>query len=277
MTMSTNHEPKSRGSRPPGKSPIKAPPRSYQVRVKNEAHLENTASSSSSTSNATNPPPANSTKSSPESKRTSAETQDDTARKDGPSKDKDKRISELEQELSTMESEFARELTSLSHKLTHESETAQFWQQKHSTLHASYQTIETELRHLRQELGATSQTKEDRDRDIKTRISSLMLDRDAFREAYNEAMAEVRIKEEEVRELRGQVRGLKSWVSASGKGEEQVADEVFGERMQRLGNGLQNWVIMNFRRMRIGMSIYLLRGAIIFSERSTTLAPIFGS
>jgi hypothetical protein len=31
----------------------------------------------------------------------------------------------------------------------------------------------------------------------------------------------------------------------------QVTDEVFGEIMQRLGNGLQNWIITNFRRVKI--------------------------
>jgi activating signal cointegrator complex subunit 1 len=37
--------------------------------------------------------------------------------------------------------------------------------------------------------------------------------------------------------------------------DEQVTDEAFGEQMQRLGNSLQNWVITNFRRAKIGMSI----------------------
>lgn len=84
-------------------------------------------------------------------------------------------------------------------------------------------------------------------------MANLAVDRDSFRDAYNEAMREVRGKEEEVRKLQGQVRGLKSWVSSSSKVDEQIADEAVGERMQRLGNGLQNWVITNFRRVRIGM------------------------
>ena len=106
---------------------------------------------------------------------------------------------------------------------------------------------------LLQEASNFEQVKETRDRDIKTRISSLMLDRDAFREAYNEAMGELRVKEEMIKSLQGQVRGLKSFVSTSSKMDEQVTDEAFGERMQRLGNGLQNWVITNFRRVKIGM------------------------
>lgn len=82
-----------------------------------------------------------------------------------------------------------------------------------------------------------------------------MLERDAFREAYNEAVGEIREKDEEIIALRGQVRGLKEWVSSSGRGGvggEQVTDEVVGERMQWIGNALQNWVISNFRRARIG-------------------------
>jgi len=108
------------------------------------------------------------------------------------------------------------------------------------------------LRLLRQEVSS----REERDRDIKTRVSSLVLDRDAFREAYNEAMGELKEKDDEVATLREQVRGLKSWVSTSSRGEEQVTDESFGEGWRRLGNGLQNWVIVNFRRAKIGMFVY---------------------
>ena len=32
-----------------------------------------------------------------------------------------------------------------------------------------------------------------------------------------------------------------------------TSDEVFGDGMARLGNGLQNWVTVNFRRARLGM------------------------
>jgi hypothetical protein len=191
--------------------------------------------------------------------------------------EKDGKIAALEKELATMEDEFERELTQLSHKLTNESETALFWQQKHSALHQTFLKTDTELRVLRQQeaSGSTSasgqqmqlqmqqiqQVQQERDRDVKTRISSLMLDRDAFREAYNEAMGELRGKEEVVRDLRGQIRGLKAFVSVSGKAAEQVADEAFGERWQRLGNGLQNWVITNFRKVKIGMSwIYFCQG-----------------
>ena len=78
-----------------------------------------------------------------------------------------------------------------------------------------------------------------------------MLYRDAFREAYNEAMGELGAKEDMIKALKGQVWGLKSFVSTSSKMDEQVTDEAFGESMQRLGNSLQNWVITNFRRAKI--------------------------
>ena len=224
--MSANEQ-KSRANRVSGKSPIKAPPRSYQGRTKNELHEDNA-----------------STKSAPDGNGSDKE--------DGDSDTKDKKIAELEKEMATMEDEFERELTQLSHKLTNESETAIFWQQKHSSLNQTFLKTDTDLRLLRQEVNSFQQTREERDRDIKTRISSLMLDRDAFREAYNEAMGEMRAKEDTIKALQGQVWGLKSFVSTSSKMDEQVTDEAFGERMQRLGNGLQNWVITNFRRVKIG-------------------------
>ncbi|KAE8445489.1 hypothetical protein EG329_013379 [Mollisiaceae sp. DMI_Dod_QoI] len=231
------HEKKARAHRLSTKSPIATPPRTFQGRAKSGVE-----------------PPSNdnaSTKSTPDTN--ASDNEDDSTL--SALAQKDKKIADLEKEMATMEDEFETELTRLSHKLTNESETAQFWQQKHSALNQNYLKSDTELRLLRQELGGLNQVKEERDRDIKTRISSLMLDRDAFREAYNEAMGELRGKDERVRELQGQVRGLKSWVSREGKGVggEQISDEVVGERVRGLGNGLQNWVITNFRRTKIDL------------------------
>jgi hypothetical protein len=232
----SGHEKKARPLRgQPGKSPIATPPPArLQGRSKTDHPDENASTKSTTDGNAS-----------------------DASEPDTGSKDKDKKIAALEKELATMEDEFERELTQLSHKLTNESETAIFWQQKHSSLNQTFLKTDTELRLLRQEVSGSEQVKESRDRDIKTRISSLMLDRDAFREAYNEAMGELRVKEEMIKSLQGQVRGLKSFVSTSSKMDEQVTDEAFGERMQRLGNGLQNWVITNFRRVKIGMLSFL--------------------
>lgn len=79
-----------------------------------------------------------------------------------------------------------------------------------------------------------------------------MLDRDSFREAYNEAKSELISKEDSIKALQSQIWGLKSFVSTSSKMDEQITDEAFGEYMQRIGNSLQNWVITNFRRIKLG-------------------------
>jgi chromosome segregation ATPase len=224
----SGHEKKGRAVRATGKSPIAAPPRvAVQGRSKADHHDDSASTKSTADGNG-------------------------SENEDTDSDIKDKKIAELEKELATMEDEFERELTQLSHKLTNESETAIFWQQKHSTLNQTFLKTDTDLRLLRQEVNTFQQSREERDRDIKTRISSLMLDRDAFREAYNEAMGELRAKENMIKALQGQVWGLKSFVSTSSKMDEQVTDEAFGEYMQRLGNSLQNWVITNFRRAKIG-------------------------
>lgn len=52
------------------------------------------------------------------------------------------------------------------------------------------------------------------------------------------------------------MRGLKEWVSNSTRAEatgaaQQVSDEVLGAAMAKLGNELQNWVLVNFRRAKV--------------------------
>lgn len=228
----SGHEKKGRAVRVAGKSPIAAPPRvAVQGRSKAEHH-EDSASTKSTKSTADG---------------------NGSENEDADSDIKDKKIVGLEKELATAEMEFERELIQLSHKLTNESESANIWQQKHSTLYQTYLKTDTDLRMLRQEVNSFQVSREERDRDIKTRISSLMLDRDAFREAYNEAMGDLKGKDDVINALQSQVWGLKSFVSTSSKMDEQITDEAFSEYMQRLGNSLQNWVITNFRRAKIGM------------------------
>jgi hypothetical protein len=81
-------------------------------------------------------------------------------------------------------------------------------------------------------------------------------------------------KEEEVVELKAQVRGLKEWVSVSTRadGETQTSDEVFGEGMARLGNGLQNWVLVNFRRAKLGKCLWGTRSRRV--GRALTVADL---
>lgn len=146
-------------------------------------------------------------------------------------KEKDERIAALERELQVMEAEFARELDRLS---ANESETATFWQGKHSALNQQFLRADTELRLLRAEVEVRRGEREE------------------LRDGWEVLRREAREREEEIRGLRGQVRGLKEWVSTSTRSDAQVADEVFGEGMARLGNELQNWVIVNFRRAKLG-------------------------
>jgi len=240
--MSSGHDKKARRAATAGKQGIiAAPPRAaLSGRSKAEASSHDDSASTKSAADGNNSGNGNGNGSEAEE----AEPQDGR-----------KRIAALEKELATQAAEFERELAQLGKKMMEESETARFWQQKHSQLNQTFLKADTELRLLRQEADSARGAREERERDVKTRISSLMLDRDAFREAYNEAMGDLRTKEDTIRELQGQVWGLKSFVSTSSKMDEQVTDEAFGEQMQRLGNSIQNWVITNFRRAKISTSI----------------------
>jgi hypothetical protein len=149
-------------------------------------------------------------------------------------KEKDKRIASLERELSVMETEFKRELDKLSQS---ESETASFWQAKHSALNQQFLRTDMELRLLREEIRAREAETEDAPR--------------GWRDALE---MELKVKNDEIRDLKAQVRGLKEWVSASTRVDSTTSDEVFGAGMANLGNGLQNWVITNFRKSKIDLS-----------------------
>lgn len=146
-------------------------------------------------------------------------------------KQKDERIAYLEREMDTMEREFQHQLDKLS---ANESEVATFWQAKHSALHQQYLRTDTELRLLRTELEVRE------------------AEREELRHGWDVQRQELRAKDEEIRALRGQVRGLKEWVSTSTRADGQTSDEVFGDGMARLGNGLQNWVISHFRKVKLG-------------------------
>ncbi|KAF7947175.1 uncharacterized protein EAE97_004424 [Botrytis byssoidea] len=143
------------------------------------------------------------------------------------------------------------QIHNLTTTLLHTRETLHLLQTAHSTLHTNYLATDSQLRLLRSAHANCPSAAE-----VQSRVGALMLDRDAFREAYTDTMGEMRRKDEEIMALRGQVRGLKEWVSSSGRGGvggEQVTDEVVAEKMQWIGNALQNWVISNFRRGRIDL------------------------
>lgn len=156
--------------------------------------------------------------------------QKDRAR-DAMIKERDDKIANLERELVVMELEFQKELDKLSQN---ESETATFWQGKHSTLNQQFLRTDTELRLLRSEVEVRE------------------AEREELRSGWEVLRRELKERDEEIRGLRGQVRGLKEWVSTSTRTDGQTSDEVFGDGMARLGNGLQNWVIVNFRKAKMG-------------------------
>lgn len=148
---------------------------------------------------------------------------------------RDERIASLEKELAVMEMEFARELDRAS---AAESETASFWQSKHWAAHSALARAQTELRLLRAEVEVRE------------------AERGELRDGWERMRREASEREDVIAELRGQVRGLKDWVSrearADGGTEGSVSDEVFAEGMAKLANGLQNWVIVHFRRAKVG-------------------------
>ncbi len=228
------------GIRIPNRSPIATPPR---VALSGRSSRPDTQADAQSSESSPDP--------------TSSEAKPAPSREQGghgshEADEKASRIAYLEKEMAIMEEEFSRELQQLGEKLTNESDTSKYWQQKHSALNQQFLNTDTDLRILRHEIGSWDKQQEERDKDIKTRISSLMLDRDTLREGYHLLKSDLKRKDEEISRLRIQVKGLKDFVSTNSRTDGQVTDEVFGDMMQRLGNGIQNWVIQNFRKAKIG-------------------------
>ncbi|KAI2779191.1 hypothetical protein F4815DRAFT_196437 [Daldinia loculata] len=145
-------------------------------------------------------------------------------------KEKDDKIAELNRELTVMEAEFTRELDILSQK---EGETASFWQAKYSDLNRQLTRVESELRLLRAEV------------DVKE------AERAELREGWDLLRREIKERDDEIRALKGHIAGLKQWVSTNTARGHQTTDEEFGDSMTKLGNGLQNWVIVHFRRAKL--------------------------
>ncbi|KAM3483174.1 hypothetical protein MY8738_003369 [Beauveria namnaoensis] len=153
---------------------------------------------------------------------------------------KDERIAYLEREMDTMERTFQTQLDRLS---AAESETAMFWQNKHSALNTKHLRTDTELRLLRAKVDVREAER-----------AELRQGWEVLRQGSEVLRRELKERDDEVRRLRGQVRGLKEWVSTSTRADGQTSDEVFGDGMTRLGNGLQNWVISNFRKAKLDLS-----------------------
>ncbi|KAL2149635.1 hypothetical protein VTH82DRAFT_8287 [Thermothelomyces myriococcoides] len=196
--------------------------------------------------------------------------------------EKDARIAALERELAITESEFRRELDRLSGA---ESTTAAFWQSKYAALEKTLDGVLSLLQQQQQlqrpgrdggggrggrdenagsgkgdgDADGEGGHGPDRDRLLRDMEMAMLAKEGEVREvraAWERARDMLRKKEDEVAELRAQIRGLKEWVSHSTRAdvEAQTSDEVFGEGMAKLGNGLQNWVLVNFRRAKIDLS-----------------------
>lgn len=166
-------------------------------------------------------------------------------------REKDERITYLENEMGIMEREFHQELDRLSQT---ESETATFWQGKHSALNQQYLRTDTELRLLRAEVDVRE------------------AEREELRQGVEVLRRELQEKDNEMRRLRGQVRGLKDFVSTSTRTDDQTSDEVFGDGMTKLGNGLQNWVITNFRKAKLGeLQVKKEKLVLLQSQKKKTL------
>ncbi|KAL2160884.1 hypothetical protein VTH06DRAFT_1081 [Thermothelomyces fergusii] len=184
-------------------------------------------------------------------------------------REKDARIAALERELALAQSEFRRELDRLGGA---ESATAAaFWQGRCAALERTLEGVLGLQRQQEQKPGRDGGGGRGRDRnaaesgkdggrgrvrDVEVAMLAKEGELREVRAAWERARDMLGRKEEEVAELRAQVRGLKEWVSHSTRAdvETQTSDEVFGERMAKLGNGLQNWVLVNFRRAKIDLS-----------------------
>ena len=149
-------------------------------------------------------------------------------------RDKDDKIAELQRELVALEAEFARQVEVLSQN---ESETAAFWQAKHSALNQQFLRTDTELRLLRAEVDV----RDDERRELK--------------EGWEILKHELRERDDDIRRLHSLNRGLKEQVSTNTRTHEQTSDDQFGDDMSKLANGLQNWVIMHFRKAKLGRGL----------------------
>ncbi|KAK9417516.1 hypothetical protein SUNI508_08667 [Seiridium unicorne] len=148
-------------------------------------------------------------------------------------KEKDEKIAELKRGLVEIEAEFARQVERLSQN---ESETAAFWQSKHSALNQQFLRTDTELRLLRAEIDVREGEREE------------------LKEGWDFLKREIKTRDDEIRRLRADLMGLKKWLSTSTRTDEQESDDLFAGDMARLGNGLQEWAIQHFRRTKIIIS-----------------------
>lgn len=168
--------------------------------------------------------------------------------------DKDTIIARLSTSNAQLEASFVTELSHLSTALSETAESLAELQIDHQHLQDSWAGLNIDFAATRDEnvrLREELEHKEDGERENKTRISSLLIERDSLRGRYEAARASAQDRTDEVESLRAQVQGLKRWVSSSGRSEGQVTDSAIRTSVSDLAAGLQNWVLKNFRRSRL--------------------------
>ncbi|KAK0704939.1 hypothetical protein B0H67DRAFT_498404 [Lasiosphaeris hirsuta] len=155
-------------------------------------------------------------------------------------KEKDERILELERELEVMENAFNEFMDQQSHK-----ESSSYWEGQYQDLRRELFEAEKELRLLRTDLELRDEERND-----------MRAERNDLQASWDATRREMRSREGEIRDLKRQIHDLKKWVSESTRsdGQAQLSDELFGGEMARLGNGLQNWVLVHLRRAKIDFS-----------------------
>ncbi|KAI9718256.1 MAG: hypothetical protein M1812_004246 [Candelaria pacifica] len=140
-------------------------------------------------------------------------------------------------------------------KLSTEAQDKHFWSRKHEEVHREYLRTESDYRGLQTTMiDRDSQWKAEWER----KQAHVLLERDRCRESAHAAQKIARDRDDEVLELRRQVLDLKHSISTSTRTEGQITDDAFRDRIQRLGHDLQNWVINNFRKAKIGKDLWLL-------------------
>ena len=168
--------------------------------------------------------------------------------------DKDALIARLSTSNALLEADFVTELSHLSTKLAQKSDELAELRDENQDLKDNLEGLGADfeaIRGERDEYREAFERKEALERENKTRISSLLIERDSLRGKYEAARAAAQDKDDEVELLRKQVQGLKQWVSSSGRTEGQVTDSAIRTSVSDLAAGLQNWVLKNFRRSKL--------------------------
>ena len=124
----------------------------------------------------------------------------------------------------------------------------EFWKQRYSeaTQERSRQDKDLRAQFLERQLALRKEW------DAKS--IGLTMDLERAQRSSHEAQRLLDHRNDEIRELQRQVLDLKRSISTSTRTEGQVTDDVFREHIQTLGHDLQNWILNNFRRSKLGMS-----------------------